>query len=409
MSSSITVRPTPDALLFSRTVAVPWSQTNLGAGTFRLREREEFYWAIEMTAYDRNTKTLYARVSDFEADPEDFQPDRPARAPVARIEFAPLERAAFCSQLSYYEAGRLPLTAVTDEQPTLPPVTIGGPVEAPNRVAGRSLRFTVPIDQLTFGDGYVAGTYASAELPDLPFRIPNAAIVKEFDAIRPYFARALRRTTAVVTAELRFDRGGEPRLARVASAEVARIDERLIEVLRARTLRQFIRQDDPDKRLFTPEDLWERSADDDPVHALLPPPGRELLEEILRDGSVRNARQLTYLVDRHERGQKLRFVLSPNFGFFFVIRGEGMHHFVLELLDSHATYVWSIPREAGTLTDHFALVRQEVEQLNATGRQAYRRANTFDYTFWSVRHEQVGSDFVDGFPRWRARLEEGLV
>ena len=202
---------------------------------------------------------------------------------------------------------------------------------------------------------------------------------------------------------------GEPGIHRARSPQIARIDDRMIEVMRARTLRQFTHQDDPDKSLFTPDELWERSADDDHVRALLPPPGAELLEAIIREGSVRNARQLAHLAGRQERGQKLRFVLTPNFGFFFFVRGEGMHHFALELLDSHATYVWSLPRDSGSLADHYARVKSEVEQLNATGRQAYRRTNTFEHTFWTVRHVQIGSEFVDGFPRWRARLEEGLV
>ena len=409
MAPKIVFRPTPEFLHLTATVIIPWSRTNLPPDAFRLREREDFYWEAVMTGYDKNTATLFLEVTDFEAEAEDYRPDRSPRAPVDQVHFAPLNRTAFCSQLSYYEAGRLPLTSILTKEDERPGPARTTPAPPGKDLVVRQLRFTLPITELIFSDGYLSGTYTSPELPDLPFRIRNSVSVKEFDTIRGYFARALRRNTAEITAELRFDDRGDPFLAGVASKQIARIDGRLIDVLRARTLRQFLRQDEPDKTLFTPEELWERSVDDDPVRALLPPPGRELLEEILRDGSVRNARQLTYLADRHERGQKLRFVLTPNFGFFFFVRGQGMHHFVLELLDSHATYIWSLPRDSGTLAEHLRLVKSEVEQLNATGRQAYRHANTFDYTFWSVRHEQIGSEFVDGFPRWRARLEEGLV
>ncbi|WP_104417737.1 hypothetical protein [Neolewinella xylanilytica] len=402
------IKPTPTALYLNDTVVIPWSSTNLGEGGFRLREREDFFWQVEMTGYDASTATLFLRVTNFEAEAEDYQPDRTARAAVRALHFAPLDRAAFCSQLSYYETGRLPLTAlpaVDGEETTV--ADSAGCVPEVRKV--RSLHFTVAFEALRIGDGYVAGTYVSGELPPLPFRIPNPHLVKEFNAIRSYFARQLRRSTLEVSAELHFDGAGEPGIRRARSGQVDRIDDRMIEVLRARTLRQFLQQDDPDQSLFTPEELWERSADDDPVRTLLPPPGPELLEHILNEGSVRNARQLTHLATRHERGQKLRFVLTPQFGFFFFVRGEGMHHFILELLDSHATYIWSLPRGSDTLSDHFARVKGEVEQLNATGRQAYRRTNTFDHTFWSVRHEQIDSPFVDGFSRWRARLEEGLV
>ncbi len=406
---TLVLRPTADRLHFSDQLSLPWSATNLEAGSFRLREREAFYWEAEMVGYGRADGVLRLRVTDFCAEPEDYQPARRARAEVHRVVFEPLDRTAFCAQLSYYRPGALPLTDPAPpeaETPTasLPEVT--GPAQEP---ITRELHFSVPLEELTIADGYVSGTYDELAWPALPFRIPNSHLVKEFNAIRGYFARQLRRKHVDVSAELHFSAADEPALRHARSPQIARIDARMLDVLRTRALRQFIRQDDPDKTLFTPEALWERTAVDDPVRALLPAPGIELLEHLLREGTVRNARQLAHLATRHDGGQQLRFVLTPNFGFFFFIRGEGMHHFVLELLDSNATYVWSLPRETGSLSDHFDLVKQEVEQLTATGRQAYRRASTFAYTFWSVRHEQIGSDFVDGFPRWRARLEEGLV
>ena len=364
-----------------------------------------------MVNYTAESATLRVRVVDFEAEPEDYQPDRPARAPIRRVVFEPLDRDAFCAQLSFYRPEGLPLTPPRQaELRRTPPATSEDPPPAapPPDPTRRTVSFVVPFADLVIVDGGVTGIHPGLQGMPLTFRIRNPHLVKEFDVIRDYFARRLRRTTVDVTAEYRFLADGTEGLHNARSPQIDRIDDRFIEVLRARTLRDFLQQEDPDKRLFTPEELWERSADDDRVRALLPPPGPELLAALIEEGRVRNARQLAHLADRHTREQKLRFVLSPHFGFLFFVRGEGMHHFVLELLDSHATYVWSLPRGSGTLSDHFHAVRQEVQQLNATGRQAYRRANTFDYTFWSVRHEQIGSEFVDGFPRWRARLEEGL-
>ncbi len=408
---TLVLRPTVDRLHFSDRLSLPWSATNLAAGAFRLREREAFYWEAEMVEYDRAGGVLRLRVTDFSAEPEDYQPARRARGEVQRVIFEPLDRTAFCAQLSYYRPGALPLTdlgSTKEKAPTAPLTEAPAPEPGPEPIT-RELHFSVPLEELTFADGYVSGTCDELAWPALPFRIPNAHLVKEFNAIRGYFARQLRRKRVDVSAELHFSAADEPALRHARSPQIARIDARMLDVLRTRALRQFIRQEDPDKSLFTPEALWERTAVDDPVRALLPPPGQELLAYLLREGTVRNARQLAHLATRHDGGQQLRFVLTPNFGFFFFIRGEGMHHFVLELLDSNATYVWSLPRETGSLSNHFDLVKQEVEQLTATGRQAYRRASTFAYTFWSVRHAQIGSDFVDGFPRWRARLEEGLV
>ncbi len=119
--------------------------------------------------------------------------------------------------------------------------------------------------------------------------------------------------------------------------------------------------------------------------------------------------QLAHLAGRQKRGQKLCLVLSPRFCFLFFVPRPGMHHFLPELLDTHATYGWSLPRENGTLAKHLEAVATEVQHLNSVGRRSYRRSHAFPYPCWTVRHDAVGAEFVDGFPRWRVRVEEGLI
>lgn len=415
--ATIVLRPTNERLYLTDELALPWSATNLGAGNFLLRMREPVYWEVEMTGYDRASGRLSVRIIDYTAAAAKYRPERPARAAVRAVEFATLDREQFCAQLTYYRAGELPLSGTgpprevvseipdPDDPSDGPPASIAG--ERPP-ARSYSLNFPVPVTEFTIGDGYAEGYYREW-IGAIRYRIPNPHLRKEFHPIRAYFARSLRRKTVEVTAQLTFDAQGEPEIREAHSPQLARIDDRLLEVLRARTLQDLLRAKETDRRLFTPEELLANYATDDPVRVLLPPPGAELLEEILRSQDVRNAAQLAHLAGRQEAGQKLRFVLSPRFGFLFFVRGEDMNHFLLELLDSHATYVWSLPRELGTLADHLERVTAEVQHLNAVGRSSYRRSHTFPYPFWTVRHESVGSEFVDGFPRWRARVEEGLI
>ncbi|WP_116124735.1 hypothetical protein [Lewinella sp. IMCC34183] len=417
--ATIVLRPTNERLYLTDELALPWTATNLGAGNFRFRTREPVYWEAEMIGYDRTSETLAVRIVDYAAHAGQYQPTRPARSAVRTVTFAPLDREQFCAQLTYYRAGELPLSVpdppiITAADPPDPPATdtLQGPPTGPDPEAAppRSfpLTFAVPITELTIGDGYAEGYYREW-LGALRYRIPNPYLRREFHPIRGFFARQLRRKTVDVTAQLTFDAAGEPEILLARSAQLGRIDDRFLEVLRARSLQDLLRPDETDRRLFTPEELLANYAADDPARMLLPPPGAELLEEILRTRDVRNAAQLAHLASRQEAGQKLRFVLSPRFGFLFFVRGAGMHHFLLELLDSHATYVWSFPRVEGTLADHLERVTAEVQHLNAVGRSSYRRTHTFPYPFWTVRHDSIGSEFVDGFPRWRARVEEGLI
>ena len=348
------------------------------------------YWEVELTGYDRTSGTLAVRIVKYYAAAGRYQPTRPARFPVRTVTFAPLDRGQFCAELTYYRAGALPLSgsaplpsAATD--PANPPVTdsqLGRPAGPdPEAAPQRSFpfRFAVPTTELTIGDGYAERFYR-VWIGAIRYRIPNPYLRKELHAIRSLFARQLRRKTVDVTAQLTFDAAGEPEIKTAHSAQLGRIDDRQLEVLRARSLQDLLRPEETDRRLFTPEELLANYPSDDPVRVLLPPPGAELLEEILQTKDIRNAAQLAQLGSRQEAGQKLRFVLSPRFGFLFFVRGAGMHHFLLELLDSLATYIWSFLREVGNLADHIERVTGEVQHLNAVGRSGYRRSHTFPFS-----------------------------
>ena len=67
---------------------------------------------------------------------------------------------------------------------------------------------------------------------------------------------------------------------------------------------------------------------------------------LIESESPRNVKQLVYLSGKkHERTQKIRFTLNPLFGFIFFISGKNKNHICWELLNSHATYIWSFNKE----------------------------------------------------------------
>jgi hypothetical protein len=416
--ATLVIKPTNEALYLTEEVTLPWTATNLREGSFRLRTHEQVYWRVEMTGYDAATGKLNVRIVEYEVAPDEYLPHRKAKREVRNVHFAPLDREQFCGQLSYFRISELPIrvtpggTEPNEETPIRMDDHSGSQPEVDSPVvASRSrtfpLRFRMPLIDLRFRDGYAEGRHEHL-FGVSPFRIPNPHLITEFHPIRGYFAKRLGRKTVEVSATLAFDPAGEPVIRRASAPQIARIDAQMIAALRTSSLRRLTRAGQVDKQLFTPEDLMANYGEDEPVRALLPPGGMDLLQEILGSQDVRNARHLSYLADKQERGQTLRFVLSPRFGFLFFIRGEGMHHFVLELLNSHATYVWSLPGEGTSVASQLELIAAEVAHLNAAGRVSYRRTTTFQ-TFWLIQHDAIGSDLVDGFPRWKHRLEEGLV
>ncbi|WP_254826006.1 hypothetical protein [Lewinella sp. JB7] len=363
---------------------------------------------------------------NYEATADEYAPYRLAKAEIKTVVFKTLDRTKFCAQMCYYQSGNLPLSPQIlptkvdlSTEPfvfhKIPHAPAQDSVDLPKRTINKgpqtkTVQVQIPIADLTIKDGGVKGSFEEYGVGHpLSFTIVNQHLLKEFHPIRDFFARRLRRKTVEVTALLKFRADGDPELCDVQSPQIDKIDEGMIQVLRTNLVHGFIRADKTDKRLFTPEDLMANYAEDAPERTLLPPPGIDLLREILDKKAVRNAAHLTHLSNVHERGQKLQFVVCPCFGFLFFIRGEFMHHFVLELLNSHATYIWSMPKESGTLAEHLNYLTTEIEHLNSLGRSNYRRMNTFEYCFRVINHDSVSSEFVDGFPRWKARLEEGLV
>jgi|GEM_PF-2142090 hypothetical protein len=408
---TIVFRVTNEGFYFSAAGLIPAAATNLPFSSFRFSERTPIFWEIEMLGYAKDTARLRVQCVDFEAGEAGFDPTRKMRKPVQALHFGPLASEPFKAQLSYYKTGALKdilrKDAVPKKTAFFPDPT------AAVAISPTQVDFTFPILELTFANGGVKGT---AELPGLvdplPFRIINDHIVAEFDAIKAFFVRALKRQTIKVSSHLRFV-DGEARLDVATSPQVKQINGDMLELFRGRAVRSLLNYEPVrtvDKSLFTPDDVFASLDDDALGKATLPHDGHELLAEILRHKTVRNARQLRFLAgELHQPGTKLRYVLSPNFGFVFLAAGQDGHHFILELLDSHATYVWSIPQDWETLDAQFRAVEREIAAISTLGRGQYRRTLHFEHEFWFIVHENAESGLLDGFPRWRNRLLEGLV
>lgn len=411
---SIVLKVNNEGVLWNGQDGIPWSATNLPASTFCFREQETFYWEVQMQAYNANRGQLRVRVIDYWETAHHFDDGLAPKQSVRSIVFDTLEAAELKQQLSYYQLGELAPFLATSNASVPPPAPASPPLpDAKSPTATHAVSFKVSLLDLTFGDGKVSG---QVELPGvlipLSFVVENDHLIAEFEAVKPFFVRALKRKLVEVKAELSFN-NDEPRLERASSPQIARIDERMLQVFRARSLRQLLGTTTnraADKSLFTPDEFFDALQDDSPGKALLPSDGAELLTEILRHRKVRNAKQLLFLADRlHLPGAPLRYVLSPRFGFVFLAEGQDGNHFILELLDSHATYIWSIPSGWKTLEGQYRTIEREIQSIALLGRGQYRRSLQFEHEFWLVVHQHAGSEVVDGFPRWRQRLLEGLV
>jgi hypothetical protein len=91
-----------------------------------------------------------------------------------------------------------------------------------------------------------------------------------------------------------------------------------------------------------------------------------------------------------------------------------MIHLVWELLNSHATYLWSY--DASATAHQMAIQKLEyvLGVIRQQGRQQYRMAIPTDLgaeglLFQVIRHEKVSSTTTDSFPIWRHQLHQRLL
>jgi hypothetical protein len=247
-------------------------------------------------------------------------------------------------------------------------------------------------------------------------RVINDFLLPEFETIKPWFAKKLQRKRVDVKGSWE-EVDGKIENLRADSEVVALIGPDLIESIRYQRTYALSRAPgkfQPDKSLFTTDDIFDALEEGGEGGNVFGQEDADLLKLLLEKSEVRNKKQLGFLASQQLAGEKLRYSLFPNFGFLFVLEGDTARHFVWELLNSHATYLWSIDKSAGTLATQWQRVEAVINSIRSSGREAYkqayrREAVADDLVFNHLPHEKANSDWVDHFPRWRHRLLELLV
>lgn len=105
--------------------------------------------------------------------------------------------------------------------------------------------------------------------------------------------------------------------------------------------------------------------------------------------------------------------MHPQFGFVFHIEGHEQHHFVWELLDSHATDLWSRAKNEMSLSDMFKEMDGIINFIRNHGRTTYKsqyknQIENEDWSFNVIDHDDASSKLKDGFVKWKYRIEELL-
>ena len=93
--------------------------------------------------------------------------------------------------------------------------------------------------------------------------------------------------------------------------------------------------------------------------------------------------------------------------------GEEYNHFIWELRNSNATYVWSIEKSAEDIHGQYTRIEKTINTVKSLKRQQYKKDYKngivdSDLKFYSIDHEKISTDVEGGFARWKERLN-GLL
>jgi hypothetical protein len=245
------------------------------------------------------------------------------------------------------------------------------------------------------------------------FTIKNAWLLPQYDHIKEYFAKALGRKTFSVNTSVTLTDGVITQ-TNANSSEILLIDAQLIDKIKYKRTLQLATS--PAKRkkktLYTETDIFQ-NFEDATGGNIFQQSGTDILDFILQSKNVRNESQLKFLsAIFHDPIQKLRFTLNPLFVFVFYTSIHTQHIFCWELLNSHATYLWLLPKEIHSITSAIDLIEEEISLVEQTGREQYRKAKkqspAADHAFMIIEHTHIHEGEAS-FENWKQRIEKHLI
>jgi hypothetical protein len=430
---------------------IPFSQTNLPKGTYLFNQEDATYWLVFLQC---SQGILWANVLDYEFNNHSLFDTQGFVYTIIELNFENLNWEIINKQLKGFKAQGTSLLTngyginkklsaieqsrgsfwgetntswrkfIEAEEPQIPnpqkkrrqskqtdviqPITESWENISTTKqtIQAIDIHFTVPFMQVEFHDGYVSFIAHIKQVDRrMFFRVANPYVKKEFETVKKWFKKKLEINSINVSANVLLHED-LPAAKNATSIEIQAINSDLIEKTKEyRTL--FLTGKTPvkpGKSLYTTDDIFAAIQSEEKGNAF-DQSDTETVQILIKKNTVRSRKQLEYLSERHAAEVKLRFTLKPNFGFVFLLQNAGTNYFIWELLETHATYIWSVSEAEGNTEDQYKQVEYIISQINTNGRNAYRSNFKFGSTdgqfrFYSIDHTDDG-----GFKKWKTNLE----
>ncbi len=433
MLKTIIIKISNEGIHLNPALFIPIQETNIPIRYMQFHTHKEIYWKVELLGYNTELRQWKVKVLDYNTiDTTKYDKQNPTKE-VKQIFFDKLDWTKLETLLSLYQKNMLTgfILNYDDNYITEKGISKANPNFLAENIKGNfsarahypfndkiNLEFSVRFTDAQFKLGYVGFTKYIKELnSNVSFKIVNDYILPEFDPIKSWFSKIFKAKTFKITASISSS-GENISEVTATSHQIDRINSEFLESIkyqRTMSLTKAPKFTNPDKTLFTAEDVFNELNSDDPQGNAFKQSEIDILNFLLDNHTIRNKRHLEYLSgSKQSAHNKLRFTLHPNFGFLFLIEGEECYHYVWELLNSHATYIWSIPKTDLELKLQYKRIESSINSIRDQGREGYKRAYREnhidnDLVFSFIDHDEITSNFVDGFAKWKHRLNEKLI
>jgi hypothetical protein len=260
-------------------------------------------------------------------------------------------------------------------------------------------------------DGYIEFKKQLPKINEgITISIFNDFLKQEYDLLKEYIAKRIGKKTFTANVIIHF-KGDQIESVDATSDDIAKINETFIEEVRIKQI-NLLKQAGSSvtgKNLFAidevfktleqiPGNVFNNNIDD--------------IIKVLTDGyKHRNSEQILFLSNQHNADlEKVRLTLRPLFGFLFYIDSENNHNYIWELLDSHATYIWSFSKAQYLQAQAYTNTESFIQEVHEKGRNIFKHnylQNKMNYRcrFIALDHEmRTNSNIVD-FEKWK----EGLL
>lgn len=370
--------------------------------------KEGVIWRVRVLEYDEEACELKTEIIDYHASAKTSSGKQQSLQflLIDKISFRAIDTGQF---LSSVDLKTMPLVShnisesvIQYENKSTTELPLKNPIE-------RTLKKTIKVlfNNLQFQyAGVVFPVYIEDILKEIKFEIYNPDIRPEFEAIKEYFIKILKKKLITVEIKIRYT---EKEIIEVTanSENVDRINSSIIDSVRF----EFVK-----KEMLTFKGKLQNGTVLNTLDSLtglengiagkIFKSEQDLIDDMLNIRDSKHYLQLKYLSSQHLSAiLKIRFILSP-FSFLFLLSGDKQYHLVWETLNSEeATYIWHFEKSMDSLRKGLIEIEATLNEIKANSKQDYLRQEHDNFS--RVIHDY--SDTKSGFIAWKGMLEGKLV